>query len=70
MIPVYGCRFYEKDELIKDYKPCINADGVEGMFDIINNEFLDRDSFLQMVLNFYSTAESVTISHNAKRYGE
>lgn len=70
MIPVYGCRFYEKDELVKNYIPCKNADGVEGMFDTINNEFLDTDSFLRMMLKYYSRAEKVTIRQEVDLDGE
>lgn len=65
MISVYGCRVYEKDELIKDYKPCINADGVEGMFDVINNEFVDTDSFLRMMIDHYRRSERLEIRQRA-----
>lgn len=70
MIPVYGCRFYEDDKLIKNYIPCKTADGVEGMYDTINKEFLDRDAYAQMIWARFSTAESVTIRQEVKRDGE
>jgi len=61
MIPVYGCRFYESEKLIKNFIPCKNAEGVVGMYDTIEGEFLDRDSFMLLMLKHYSRAEKVTI---------
>lgn len=66
MIPVYGCRFYEKDELIKNYIPCKNADGVEGMLDVMSNEFLDTDSFLRMMIDHYRRSERLEIRQGVK----
>ena len=60
-IPVYGCRFYDGEKLIKDYKPCKNAEGVEGMYDVITEEFLDRDSFVKMMLAHYMRADKVCV---------
>lgn len=60
-VPVYGCRWYDGEELIKDYKPCKNAEGVEGMYDTITGEFLDRDSFAMMMLEHYMRADTVRV---------
>lgn len=60
-VPIYGCRWYEGEKLIKDYKPCKNAEGVEGMYDTIAGEFLDRDSFAMMMLEHYMRADKMSV---------
>lgn len=62
-IPVYGCRFYDAGVLIRDYKPCKNADGVEGMYDTIGEEFMDKDSFAKMMLEHYMRSDSIRVSY-------
>ena len=68
-IPVCGCRFYDGEELIKDYKPCKNAESVEGMYDVITEEFLDRDSFEKMMLEHYMRSDKITVSIGGGRDG-
>lgn len=34
----------DKDELIRDYVPCVNLDGVGGMYDIVNDTFTKSGS--------------------------
>ena len=36
---IYSCQIYDNDTLVRDYVPCINADGEIGMWDKVNNVF-------------------------------
>lgn len=69
-VPVYGCRWYDGEELIKDYTPCKNAEGVEGMFDTVTGEFLDRDGFVKMMNELYMPADEVSVRIVAKKMHE
>lgn len=64
-MPVYGCRWCDGEELIKEYKPCKNADGVEGMYDVMNGEFMDNDSFMRMMWEHYMRSDSIRVSCGA-----
>lgn len=35
---IYGCKYYSGDELIQDFVPCLNADGVPCMFDLVSRK--------------------------------
>ena len=35
---IYGCKHYSGDELIQDFVPCLNADGVPCMFDLVSRK--------------------------------
>lgn len=35
---IYGCKHYIGDELIQDFVPCLNADGVPCMFDLVSRK--------------------------------
>lgn len=61
VLPVYGCRIYDGEELIHEYKPCRNPEGVEGMYDFIAEEFIDRDSFVQMWLEHFLRSDEISI---------
>lgn len=61
-IPVYGCRFYDGEELIKDYVPCQNAEGIEGMYDPITGEFMDKASFEKMMLEHWLRSDRMCVS--------
>ena len=37
---IYYCRFYENGELICDMRPCLDADGVPCMYDLIRQQTL------------------------------
>ena len=37
---IYYCRFYENDELVCDMRPCLDADGVPCMYDLIRRRTL------------------------------
>ncbi|MEF2769970.1 MAG: hypothetical protein U0N38_08790 [Acutalibacteraceae bacterium] len=37
---IYYCRFYENGELVCDMRPCLNADGVPCMYDLIRRRTL------------------------------
>ena len=37
---IYYCRFYESGELVCDMRPCLNADGVPCMYDLIRRRTL------------------------------
>ena len=36
---IYNCQIYDNDILIRDYVPCINSEGIAGMYDMINSLF-------------------------------
>lgn len=68
-IPVCGCRVYDGEELIKDYLPCKNPEGIEGMYDTITGEFLDRDSFVQTWLEHCRRADKISVSWGGRDNG-
>lgn len=35
---IYSCKHYSGDELIQDFVPCLNADGVPCMFDLVSRK--------------------------------
>ena len=35
---IYGCKHYNGDELIQDFVPCLDADGVPCMFDLVSQK--------------------------------
>ena len=35
----YGCKIYEGDELIRDYRPAIDQDGFGGVYDVLTKNF-------------------------------
>lgn len=37
---IYYCRFYENGELVCDMRPCLDADGVPCMYDLIRRRTL------------------------------
>ena len=37
---IYYCRFYENSELVCDMRPCLDADGVPCMYDLIRQQTL------------------------------
>lgn len=36
---LYSCQIYDNGTLIRDYVPCLNADGTAGLYDIVNGVF-------------------------------
>lgn len=40
IVRVYSIQFYDGEELIADYVPCISEEGVYGMYDNVSGEFL------------------------------
>jgi hypothetical protein len=36
---VYSFQIYDNDVLVRDFKPCTNADGVAGLFDVVGQTF-------------------------------
>ena len=36
---LYSCQIYDNDVLVRDFKPCINASGDVGLFDMVNQQF-------------------------------
>ena len=36
---VYSCQIYDNGTLIRDYVPCTNADGIAGLYDMVNGVF-------------------------------
>ena len=35
---IYGCKHYNGDKLIQDFQPCLDADGVPCMFDLVSQK--------------------------------
>jgi len=61
MIEIRGCRCYDGETLIYDYEPCKNAEGVDGMYDHIAGEFIDRESFVKMLCEHLKRADNITV---------
>lgn len=40
----------DKDELIRDYIPCVNLDGIGGMYDVVNDTFTKSGSSTQFIV--------------------
>lgn len=36
---LYSCQIYDNGTLVRDFKPCINASGDVGLFDMVNQQF-------------------------------
>ena len=36
---IYSCKVYDNDVLVRDYVPCLNANSVAGLFDLVNSNF-------------------------------
>ena len=36
---VYSCKIYDNDVLIRNYVPCVNANGIAGLYDLVHDEF-------------------------------
>ena len=36
---IYSCQIFDNDTMVRDFVPCINADGEAGMWDKLNNVF-------------------------------
>lgn len=36
---LYSCKIYDNDTLVRDYVPCMNANGIVGLYDLVNNSF-------------------------------
>ena len=36
---VYGCKFYDGETLVRDYVPCVDANGNAGLFDLVERNF-------------------------------
>lgn len=62
--PIEGCRFYDGDRLVHDFKPCKNPDGIDGMYDFVEETFWPSDAFFCMVEKFYRSADEISV-----RYG-
>lgn len=44
---LYSCQIYDNDILIRDYIPCINPNGIYGLYDKVNNQFYSSASSTQ-----------------------
>lgn len=60
-IKVFGCKLYDGSKLINNFRPCKNAEGVEGMYDLICKEFVDRETFEQMMLEHFERADEIKV---------
>lgn len=38
-LKLYSCAIYDNDTLVRDYVPCQNAQGVAGLYDLVNDTF-------------------------------
>ncbi len=36
---IYYCQIFQKDEIVRDFVPCINPEGVAGMYDFVEGRF-------------------------------
>lgn len=39
-VKIFGCKIYESNVLVHDYRPCLDPDGVACMYDEVNTEYV------------------------------
>lgn len=61
-VPLYRVRTYDGAKVIHDYKPCRNPQGTEGMFDLIDRTFTEKNEFLEMLDDFVRNRDSISIT--------
>lgn len=54
VLKLYSCKIYDNDILIRDYLPCINPDGVSGLYDVVNNVFYTDSAGGSFIANIES----------------
>lgn len=68
-LTIYSWKFYQDDELIRDYVPCYRrSDNKPGLYDLINNEFYTNDGDDELVMG--STIPSMDNPVNIEWFGE
>ena len=61
---IKGTKIYDKDLLIENWVPVSTSNGDVGMYDIIGENYLDREAFLEIMEEHFRRADGVSISHN------
>ena len=61
--PIAGCRCYNGDTLVRDFEPCKDPDGNEGMYDHVTGEFWTLETFLTQAAEFFKEADNVSVEY-------
>ena len=68
-LTIYSWKFYQDDELIRDYIPCYRrSDNKPGLYDLVNNEFYVNDGTDEFVMG--PSTPSMDNPINAEWFGE
>lgn len=63
---LYSCQIYDNNNIVRDYVPCVNEQGVYGLYDLINNEFYELKEYVknnnQYDFPFKAEAQSLWLS--------
>lgn len=64
---IYACRIYDNGTLIRDYVPCINANGVAGLYDMANGLFYRNSGTGSFTVGeTYKALETESVARKAK----
>lgn len=61
--PILRCKCYDRDVLVRDFEPCKNPDGNEGMYDHVTGEFWPFETFLTKAMEFFKEADNVSVEY-------
>lgn len=72
-IRLYSCQIYDNGDLVRDYVPCISANGSAGLFDKVNKEFYENagsGNFATGLETGATHSSSMGVAHEVKISGE
>ena len=55
LIKLYSCQVYDNDNLIRDFIPCINAEGVVGLYDTVGAQFYGNAGTGEFIAGYEGT---------------
>lgn len=64
---LYSCKIYDNDILIRDYVPCVNANGIAGLYDLVNHVFYQNSGSGNFIID---ENESDDITANISIYSQ
>lgn len=59
---LYWFQIYDNDTLVRDFFPCVNPDGVAGLYDLVNGVFYGGKSNIPIDLNGYSVKNQLNVT--------
>ena len=61
--PIARCKCYDGDALVRDFEPCKDPDGNDGMYDHVTGEFWPLASFQKKAFDFFKEADNVSVEY-------